>query len=766
MEYCEFLLQKEGDRAWLPLESPSVEVLEGRYRLIARSSYPDTAVEIRVGYQPDREIGLATQRSQSRSAQTNANGLVVAIPFTALRPGLWEFSCQQGAAAADDGQPWRYAVTLQVLAVEAEDWVDVEPSPMGDAAIAPASPPTATPTPEPITGDNLAADVPEASSIPAASSSNVPEISDLPSLEPEPIALDRPPIPEPEPIAATMPVSEALTDRAPAGDGAIAELDAPTDEALEPITDQATTDDPTTDEATIPLPALPPTEPFTPPIERLIQVEDDRLLRIADQLLQQMVDPLPEEEAADPAAAAAHLPPLQLRLDRTTYITAWGDSLVLQGSLEPVDSAQGSSVQTLPSTLEWRVTLRDPNSQRVLVRLRQPIAGSQWTRPADRALPGQFVCRVELPIEASTFLMLGELALYPNALASAEPLAGQAFAVAADADALLKAIEPDFRPEDCTEGDRAIAPAAPGEALPFRPNPHPAQKKGLDLKLLNLVQPAGGRPPEPPVAAPVALPAAEADRAALAEDEGQVLRGLPATAPRPEPTVPPLAIEPPSREPSLFDALPSGQRFWSRLTALADDHDLRAWMRARGDGVAPAPEPPDPDADWTAGEVLVDDVFPVLGQTIPRSEPPPTDVVLPANVLVPPPAIELLTHPLVAETTATLRLRVRDVPSRLCLKVWTSDRQTRQILEPPRWLLELPPNGLGELEARVTIAVPPQVAELSIEAVTMELGTHRESRKTVMVVPVMPPDSRDDRPALDPLAINTLFEALSPSRWD
>jgi len=383
-------------------------------------------------------------------------------------------------------------------------------------------------------------------------------------------------------------------------------------------------------------------------------------------------------------------------------------------------------------------------------------------------LPGQFTCRVELPIEASTFLMLGELALYPNRLPNAEPLAGQAFAVAADADALLKAIEPDFRPEDCTEGDRAILPAAPNEALPFRPNPHPAQKKSLDLKLLNLVQPAAGRPPAPEVPIQEALPAAGADRGASVETgvEAKVLRGLPPTAPMPEPTAPPQPIEPPPREPSLFDALPSGRRFWSRLTALADDHDLRAWMRARGDGVAPAPEPPDPDADWTAGEVLVDDVFPVLGQTIPRSEPPPTDVILPADVMVPPPAIELLTHPLVAETTATLRLRVRDVPSRLCLKVWTSDRQTRQVLEPPRWLLELPPNGLGELEARVTIAIPPQVAELSIEAVTMELGTHRESRKTVIVVPVMPPDSRDDRPALDPLAINNLFEALSPSRWD
>ena len=35
MKKLEFLLQKEGDRAWLPLETPDVEILEGRYRVVA-----------------------------------------------------------------------------------------------------------------------------------------------------------------------------------------------------------------------------------------------------------------------------------------------------------------------------------------------------------------------------------------------------------------------------------------------------------------------------------------------------------------------------------------------------------------------------------------------------------------------------------------------------------------------------------------------------------------------------------------------------------
>jgi hypothetical protein len=730
MEYCEFLLQKEGDRAWLPLESPSVEVLEGRYRLIARSSYPDTAVEIQVGYQPDRDTLPGSQRTQVRSAQTNNNGLVVVIPFTTLKPGQWLFSCERGephdraADAAPNGAGWRYAVTLQVLAVEAEDWVDVDPQPAAAEAEA--------------IGDRTDASIDRATA--ALMEDAAPSaIADWPepSLPAAPIA---PEPPSPPPVMADQPATD------------------------HPVVDQPAAT-PVAPDRTIPLPALQPTEPFTPPIERLIQVEDDRLLRIADRLLQQMVEPPnpTPEEATDWAAQVAQLPPLQLRLDRTTYITAWGESLTLQGTLEPDSPNSAPPIAQLPPTLEWRVTLRDPNSQRILVRLRQPIAASRWTRSGEGALPGQFACSVELPIEANTFLMLGELALYPDGLPSATPLATQAFAVAADADALLKAIEPNFRPEQCTDEERTSA-VLPEEPLPFRPT----SKKGLNLDLLNFVQPATGQAATPPPT-PIALPSIQQPLPDPTIDPQllQGLQGLPSQPPQPAPPSPhPNPIAPPPREPSLFDALPLGDRFRSRLTAFAEDSDLLAWMRARGDGVAPAPEAPDPDADWTAGEVLVDDVIPVLGQSIPRSEPPPSDAVLPAAAFIPTPELEVLTNPLVADGTATVRLRVREVPSRLCVKVWTSDRQTRQILEPPRWVLELQPNGLGELETRVTLSVPSMVAELSIEAVTVELATHRESRKTELVLPVLPPDARSDRPELDPLAINTLFEALSPSRWD
>src|SRR5437868_135475 len=92
MEVWEFLIQKDGDRSWLPLESPDVEILEGRYRVVARSSRVDTSVEVCISH-----IAIAEEppkrRVQKRSSRTNHDGLIVVIPFTRLQPGIWELRC-------------------------------------------------------------------------------------------------------------------------------------------------------------------------------------------------------------------------------------------------------------------------------------------------------------------------------------------------------------------------------------------------------------------------------------------------------------------------------------------------------------------------------------------------------------------------------------------------------------------------------------------------------------------------------------------------
>ena len=116
MEHWEFLLQKKGDRAWLPIESPNVEILEGRYRVVARSSRKDTPIEIRVSYTSD---DLPPQPYvQTRTGHTNANGLISIIPFTHLQPGSWELRCTNDLMSDFVGERWQQSVHLQVLAQE------------------------------------------------------------------------------------------------------------------------------------------------------------------------------------------------------------------------------------------------------------------------------------------------------------------------------------------------------------------------------------------------------------------------------------------------------------------------------------------------------------------------------------------------------------------------------------------------------------------------------------------------------------------------
>ena len=113
----EFLIQQDGDRAWLPLDAPNVEILEGRYRIAAKSNRKNAPVEIRIKHESIDEVP-PKRRTQTRTHQTNPNGLMVVIPFTRLQPGKWEFQCAPQAETPR-------SIQLQVLSIESdivEDW--------------------------------------------------------------------------------------------------------------------------------------------------------------------------------------------------------------------------------------------------------------------------------------------------------------------------------------------------------------------------------------------------------------------------------------------------------------------------------------------------------------------------------------------------------------------------------------------------------------------------------------------------------------------
>ncbi len=130
MKYWEFLIQKEGDDTWLPLETHQVEILTGRYRVAAHTDRTNTPVDIRVSQLVTTEVP-PRKRVRSRTSQTNSAGLVVVIPYMQLEPGQWDLTCsgQNITAGMDD---WQYTVQLQVFGAAEENGA-AELSPLADS---------------------------------------------------------------------------------------------------------------------------------------------------------------------------------------------------------------------------------------------------------------------------------------------------------------------------------------------------------------------------------------------------------------------------------------------------------------------------------------------------------------------------------------------------------------------------------------------------------------------------------------------------------
>lgn len=118
MSQWQFLVRKEGDQDWLPLESSSAEILEGRYQLIVQSDRPDLNVEVQIRH--EYEVGGILQEvTQRRQQQTNSLGHLDLMASTYLPPGLWELRCREILEQSCEQQPPQ-TLSLQVLAQDFE----------------------------------------------------------------------------------------------------------------------------------------------------------------------------------------------------------------------------------------------------------------------------------------------------------------------------------------------------------------------------------------------------------------------------------------------------------------------------------------------------------------------------------------------------------------------------------------------------------------------------------------------------------------------
>lgn len=105
---------------------------------------------------------------------------------------------------------------------------------------------------------------------------------------------------------------------------------------------------------------------------------------------------------------------------------------------------------------------------------------------------------------------------------------------------------------------------------------------------------------------------------------------------------------------------------------------------------------------------------------------------------LPVPGLVLPEEELVMGQVIPVRVTLPSSSVPVYVKLWINDRQTRSLLDGPRWLIEFTLNQrLGVLEASTQLMVPLGL-EISFEAIAVDMQTQRESYKATVNRPVMP----------------------------
>lgn len=314
MEHWQFLIQKQGDRSWHPLESLNGEILEGRYRVLARSNRPNADVEVRVTHSSTQEVP-PKRRIQKRSRRTNSEGLMAVLPFTYFEPGIWELQCSGDVMSDILGKSWQYTIYLQVLSQNEDGLV-------------------------PGLGDGESS---ELNLVEILDTSVVGGLADQESTKSN--LLD-------------------CLDTTPA-----VNLVVPTEQA---ITTQNASDTPNlpqnTEEGII-------DQPVSPVWFKGETAE--QILQNLIELALPGSEPLSEDVTLEEASATPVSPPLLLTLDREIYVARWGEALTINGQVnfkEKVNSEEDIPCPESFYALELGIELRSPVKSEILMQRRESLA--------------------------------------------------------------------------------------------------------------------------------------------------------------------------------------------------------------------------------------------------------------------------------------------------------------------------------------------------------------------------------------------------------
>ncbi|WP_055074977.1 hypothetical protein [Pseudanabaena sp. 'Roaring Creek'] len=355
MENWEFLLQRKGDKSWLPLESPTVEILEGQYRLAARSALANALVGIAIAYRPLADVRHQPLQ-QKIVKRISHDGLLIVMPYTNFVPGQWQIDCLATESNPDSTDAetvntnippaWRKTVKFDVIQISSEagsDWQYSDPEEALEIA-----------TDIPQNSHTNALGIIQTEPTPLSYSSPILDIAEQRSTE----------------LVQSMFEEFALFNDDELGD----ELDDEPDNELEDEREDSA-------QAKLPLKgSLGDRSRARSKVESTLE-----------KTTTQELSPIAQTDIP-------HHPRILLRLKQPQYIINEDNSFNLTGDIY----TQG----------ELEVTLKDPQTLEVLVSERYLIADSRDRNPVNGAIP--FKYQIQVPPPSEIQVLIGEVQIHPQ----------------------------------------------------------------------------------------------------------------------------------------------------------------------------------------------------------------------------------------------------------------------------------------------------------------------------------------------------------------
>jgi hypothetical protein len=102
------------------------------------------------------------------------------------------------------------------------------------------------------------------------------------------------------------------------------------------------------------------------------------------------------------------------------------------------------------------------------------------------------------------------------------------------------------------------------------------------------------------------------------------------------------------------------------------------------------------------------------------------------NLPIPEPELIINKKELIAGELVVVQVKLPPYSGSIYVKLWVQDRQTRNLLDGPRALVDLDSNNVGELETITQMTVPFGSMEIRFEAIAIDSYTQQESRKVTL----------------------------------